>query len=235
MMNSLFRETRLYPGQTPDLTTFVYKLALASGNGPVQRESFENALYPGEDPKPQNTETPKPSEEIKEREKQAWARGVQEGESRKRAEFDRNLTEQRRKIGETMERFGQERENYFAKAEEEVVRLALAIAEKVLHREAHMDPMLLRGAVRVAIEKVSAATELKLCVPPAEMEQWQEFLRNSEHSHRGIQLVGDPALESGGCLLKTTLGETDLSWKTQFKEIEQGFYDLLALRPKGQP
>ncbi len=34
-----------------------------------------------------------------------------------------------------------------------MVRLALAIARKVLHREAQMDPLLLAGVVRVALDR----------------------------------------------------------------------------------
>jgi len=46
------------------------------------------------------------------------------------------------------------------------------------------------------------------------------------------ELIGDASLEPGRCLLETELGSTDLTLETQLKEIEQGFFDLLAQRPK---
>ena len=53
------------------------------------------------------------------------------------------------------EEFARERTKYFADVEAEVVKLALAIAARVLHREAELDPLLLTGVVRVALEKVA--------------------------------------------------------------------------------
>ena len=44
--------------------------------------------------------------------------------------------------------------------------------------------------------------------------------------------MGDPTLGPGHCILETELGSTDLTLETQLKEIEQGFFDLLAQRPK---
>jgi flagellar assembly protein FliH len=44
--------------------------------------------------------------------------------------------------------------------------------------------------------------------------------------------MGDPSLGLGHCTLETELGSTDLTLESQLKEIEQGFFDLLAQRPQ---
>ena len=46
--------------------------------------------------------------------------------------------------------------------------------------------------------------------------------------------MGDATLGPGHCILETELGSTDLTLESQLKEIEQGFFDLLAQRPKEQ-
>jgi flagellar assembly protein FliH len=46
--------------------------------------------------------------------------------------------------------------------------------------------------------------------------------------------MGDATLGPGRCMLETELGSTDLTLETQLKEIEQGFFDLLAQRPRKQ-
>jgi flagellar assembly protein FliH len=46
------------------------------------------------------------------------------------------------------------------------------------------------------------------------------------------ELLGDPTLGPGNCVLETELGSTDLTLESQLKEIEQGFFDLLAQRPQ---
>ena len=49
----------------------------------------------------------------------------------------------------------QERDRYLHAVEHEVVKLALAVAARILRREAQMDPLLLTGAVRVALGQLS--------------------------------------------------------------------------------
>jgi flagellar assembly protein FliH len=44
--------------------------------------------------------------------------------------------------------------------------------------------------------------------------------------------MGDGTLGLGQCRLETELGSTDLTLEAQLKEIEQGFFDLLAQKPK---
>ena len=62
-----------------------------------------------------------------------------------------------------------ERDRYFEAVEHEVVKLALAVAARILRREAQMDPLLLTGAVRVALGQLSASTQVRSRVPAADL------------------------------------------------------------------
>ena len=46
-----------------------------------------------------------------------------------------------------------------------------------------------------------------------------------------MEVKGDPAIEAHNCVLETELGVTELGLDAQLKEVEQGFFDLLAHRP----
>ena len=169
--------------------------------------------------------------EIQAREAAAWEAGVQEGESRMRAACEQALAQERAALAAALAKFAEERAAYFRKVEAEVVHLALAVARKVLHREAQMDRMFLAGAVRVALEKVATGSSLKLKVHPEAHPAWQEFLRGASDWPVLPELAADPAVEPGQCVLETTLGATRFGAEPQLKEIEQGFFDLLAARP----
>jgi len=166
------------------------------------------------------------------REQKAWDAGFREGESRARTQFEELLRRERESLNTAIRSFDGERKTYFQQLETEVVQLALAIARKILQREAQVDPLLLRGAVRVALDTAAAATELSLLVPPEEITLWREHLASEDNLQTKPQLVADPSLEPGQCVLETSLGTVDLDWKAQLKEVEEGFYDLLALRPR---
>jgi flagellar assembly protein FliH len=46
-----------------------------------------------------------------------------------------------------------------------------------------------------------------------------------------VEVAEDPKLSDQDCILETQLGAANFGLDTQLKEVEQGFFDLLALRP----
>ena len=153
----------------------------------------------------------------------AEALGELEGELRARIE------EEREAMVRCCAQFQAERARYFGEVEGEVVRLALAIAARVLHRESKMDPMLLTASVRLALEKVSGETGTVLRVPVAAQEQWRVLF--GEGADRAADVVGDEKLGAGECVMETSIGRVELGVAVQLEEIEKGFFDLLQKRP----
>jgi flagellar assembly protein FliH len=135
-------------------------------------------------------------------------------------------------LAAAIEEFRARRDEYLAQVEHEVVRLALAVAERILHREAQMDPLLLAGAVRVALGRLAESTEVRLRVPVAQQELWAEMLRLMPALPLCPEVVGDAEMQVTEAQLETTLGRVDLGVRAQIEEIERGFFDLLEVRAK---
>ncbi len=131
-----------------------------------------------------------------------------------------------------LESFCEERDKYFGQVEQEVVRLALGIAARILHRESQLDPLLLAGAVRVALGQLADNTGVTLRVPAADHAMWEETLRLMPNLPLRPNVVGDPEVAPEECLLETKLGSVDLGVRAQLAEIERGFFDLLEQRPR---
>lgn len=144
-------------------------------------------------------------------------------------ELDSRLALERARVAHACYAFAKERTSYFAEVEKEVVKLALAIAARILHREASLDPLLLTATVRVALEKVSDSSTTILRVPPAEIEGWQTMFATG--TKPVVELVADERLQSGDCVLETHVGRVELGVGAQLEEIEKGFFDLLQQRP----
>jgi flagellar assembly protein FliH len=144
-------------------------------------------------------------------------------------ELEKRIVEERASVMKIGEEFRRERSKYFAGVEGEVVKLALAIAERVLHRESQLDPLLLAGVVKVALEKVAESSTAVLRVPASELEIWQQVIATDSES--SLQLVADERLGLGECVVETNVGKVELGVSAQLKEIERGFFDLLQQRP----
>jgi flagellar assembly protein FliH len=155
---------------------------------------------------------------------------VAETEGRLKTEYEARSAEEASKIRQALELFQVERKEYFSRVESDVVQLALAISTKILHREAQVDPMLVAALVRVAIDKLHDGSSVSVRVSPAEAGKWRAFLADPLNGST-IEIVEDAHLGAADCILETELGSANFSIEAQLKEVEQGFFDLLAQRP----
>jgi flagellar assembly protein FliH len=156
---------------------------------------------------------------------------VTETERRLRSEYDARLEAEAAKIKRTLEMFREERKDYFSRVESDVVHLALSIAAKILHREAQVDPMLVAALVRIAVEKLHDGSSVSVRVSPVKADKWRERLANPLNGS-SFSIIEDPSLGPDDCILETDLGSANFSIEAQLKEVEQGFFDLLAQRPQ---
>lgn len=208
----------------------------AKGDTPAQR--VWGNLQQSETTRPKYTENELQAQlqtqlqaQLQAQKKQAWEQGARECENKLRAEHDTALANERKRVTQALEEFGGERKTYFDRAESEVVQLALAIARKILHREAQIDPLFLTGIVRVALEKVAATSIVKLRVSENDVFKWRQIVAALKGVQPQPEVLGDPTLPNGRCIMETDVGTTQISLDTQFREVERGLLDLLALRP----
>ena len=145
------------------------------------------------------------------------------------------MARERASLAAALAHFSRDRANYFQKVESEVVQLALAIARKILHREAQVDPLLLAGIARVALEKIDGATTVVLRLHPQNASDWRGYLATQLDPAYLPEIVEDASQSPDSCTLETSMGQTSLGLDVQMKEIEQGLLDLLAARPGVSP
>lgn len=156
-------------------------------------------------------------------------------ETEAQKKFEEQLVRERSHIARALASFTRDRAVYFEKIEGEVVQLALSIARKILHREAQLDPLLLAGIVRVALEKIDKATGVILRVHPQNASDWRKYLAMQLDPADLPEIVEDQVQPLDVCVLETTMGVASFGLDIQLKEIEQGLMDLLAARPGTQP
>jgi flagellar assembly protein FliH len=140
-----------------------------------------------------------------------------------------------RQAAEMIERFAVERDQYLQAVEREVVVLALAVAARILRREAQMDPLLLTGAVRVALGQLSGSTQVRLPVPAAELGLWSETAALFPRLRVKPVVLAGEGMRLGDYMIETELGSVDLGIRAQLGEIERGFFDRAGSRKAGAP
>lgn len=151
-------------------------------------------------------------------------------EQKLRDEYEQKLMAARRAVTAALTQFAEDRAAYFARVESEIVQLSLSIAAKILHREAQVDPMLVATLVRMAVERMRDDSTVTVRVHPQRVAIWKRYFAIDPNMAR-VSVVEDAQLTEQDCILETELGSANFGLNSQLKEIEQGFFDLLALRP----
>ena len=164
-------------------------------------------------------------------------RGLEEGRAAEReahaAAHHTDQQQHKRQLAALIEKVGAARESFFYAAEQETVSLALAVAARVLRREAQMDPLLLTGAVRVALGQMASGAEARLLVPAAELELWNETISLLPNLAVKPVVAAGARMRLGDCVIESKVGTVDLGVGTQLQEIERGFFDRAGA--DGQP
>ncbi len=122
-----------------------------------------------------------------------------------------------------------QRQQLRAESEEDMVRLAIAIARRVLHREMTVDPEAILGVVKAAFARLNAREIHRLRVSPGDAQTIQQQ-RDGLHFPPALEVAADGSLTAGSVVFETTRGELDASIDSQLAEIGRGLTDVLRRR-----
>jgi flagellar assembly protein FliH len=213
----------------PPVRTLVYPdMAVHPAFGEVMGQPQKEQS--GEGPSQRRAEVELTHEEFAKRIQMEQTTAIQQTEERLRIQYQQQLGAERAPLAAAVSTFTTQRESYFARAEAEIVQLALAIAAKILHREAQVDPMLVATLVRMAVEKMREGSSVNLRVGVGEGSRWKQCFA-VQGKGACVEVIEDPELSDHDCLVETELGTANFGLDTQLKEVERGFFDLMALRP----
>lgn len=111
-------------------------------------------------------------------------------------------------------------------AEEDLVRLSVAIARRLLHRELSIDSEALTGLVNAAFHRLDQREIHQLRTDPGSLPVVRK-VAESLGLAKAIEVIADPALRPGSLLVETTRGHLDASIEVQLNEIQRGFIDIV--------
>jgi flagellar assembly protein FliH len=164
---------------------------------------------------------------------EAWSEGFRQGydEGKRLATQEQQDTTIR--LGALLHDIVADTEGFIRGLEADMVELVLGVAEKVIGREATVDPKLVVHVVRSALNEVHDATEVRIRAHPDDVAilepRWQEMLprRVAERS----ELLADELVERGGVVVETQIGYVDSQLKTRLQQVVNTFHAVLDGEP----
>ncbi|HEU4334143.1 MAG TPA: FliH/SctL family protein [Candidatus Eisenbacteria bacterium] len=103
-------------------------------------------------------------------------------------------------------------------AERDLVRLAIAIAGKIVKAEVKRGTPVAMNNLRAALHRAVRGHGLEIRLHPDDAARF----RPAGEDQAGATIIADASITPGGCIVRTAAGTVDLDIKTQLEEIERG-------------
>lgn len=116
--------------------------------------------------------------------------------------------------------------------EPEIVRLALAISEKIVRAKVEEDPQVIAAVLEHARAEVPQAQHISIWLHPSDYEILQtlrpDLVQAKAEGARTISIVSSEEIGRGGCRVETELGVVDATIPVQLEEIGSRLLDETA-------
>ncbi len=128
------------------------------------------------------------------------------------AEFEKNLLDVR-----------EIRERVWRETEQDLLRLAIRLTEKILGREIKTDKTAVADVVATALQNARQQEKLTVRVNPADLPVVEKEVENLTRTGRVrfMDFVADPRVSEGGCLIESEVGTIDARLETQLRVLER--------------
>lgn len=156
---------------------------------------------------------------------EARAAGFREGEAAGRGRAAIELQPVLAGFAKAVEEIAGLRPGLRREAEADIVKLAIAIARRVIRRELAVDPEALHGLVLAALQKLQMQEICRVRVHRSHAAALMELLNKTGGA--GIEIVPEVSGGPGTVVFETARGNLEASVESQLDEIERGLADLL--------
>lgn len=154
------------------------------------------------------------AEDVEHIHQEAWQEGYQLGLAEGR-QVGEAFSHQAKALFQSIEQEKLQQDQALA---DELLQLAIAIAQQVVGTALRVDPKLMLKTVQLALSQVpSLAGHPKLVVHPADTAIVKEWLAH-EHGHLNWRVVEDASLSPGGFRIESAQGELDAALPTRWQE-----------------
>jgi flagellar assembly protein FliH len=169
-----------------------------------------------------------PAVDLAQIERNAFENGFRQGEKAGMEIAEKKAEAIMRRYGDSIRDLGRYKTSLYGQVEREVVRLAVEVARKIVHREIQADPEVIQTLVKVALDRVSGRSVVTVRVNPIDynflLDKQRGWAQEEGVAHE-VTLVSDKAIERGGCLVQTECGDVDARVEEGFREVERAFFE----------
>lgn len=161
-------------------------------------------------------------ERVEALEHEAFTKGFAHGEREGQAAAAKKAEVLITRLSGTIDDIAALRAGMLHKTERDVVRMALAIAERVIHRALDVAPELLLAMARVAIDRLGDGIAATIHLHPDDHRAMMAVrAKHPESVGSAVAIQPDLTVPRGGCIVRSEFGVIDLGIEAQVAELSR--------------
>ena len=168
-------------------------------------------------------------ETAREIEEKAYAKGFARGEKAGIESGKEKIESVVNSINKGLSELIKIRQDIYLETEQEIVKLSMAIARKIVCNEIRVNKDTVVNVVKEALEKVEGNEKVKVKLSSKDFQFIKSKKPGIIDKITNIENVGfemDESIPDGGCIIETISGDIDARIEKQFQAVEEAFESL---------
>lgn len=156
-------------------------------------------------------------------EREAYEKGFAQGQKDGLALEERQIEEKGKQLELLFTEIKALRAQIYRETEEELLKMSLLIAKKIIGKEVETDPQTIGRSIRSAMNYLVDKNHIRILINPEDMEEVRRILPEIAGFAKGakFQVVEDHAIKRGGCLLESGFGRINATLDDQIEMLEK--------------
>ncbi len=155
---------------------------------------------------------------------EGWAEGYREGYRKAMEDAAAGAQALREEARQVLQQAEEIRRATLEALEGEMVALAREMAEKIVAAQLTIDPAIVLNIVREALEVARIREQVVIYVNPEQkklMEERRKEILLTLPPGTVLNIIGDPAIEPGGCRIETADGRVDATLDARWRALQE--------------
>ena len=168
-------------------------------------------------------------ETVREVEENAYAKGFVRGEKAGIESGNEKIESAVKSIKQGLSELIKTRQDIYLETEQEIVKLAMAIARKIVWNEIRVNKDTVVNVVKEAVKKVEGNEKVKVKLSCKDFQ----FIKNEKPAiidkitdTENVGFEMDESIPDGGCIIETESGDIDARIEKQFQAVGEAFESI---------
>jgi len=154
-------------------------------------------------------------------EKEAYEKGFAQGEKAGRELGEKRLDSVIKSFNGVLKEVKRLKETLYQESEQEMLRLVLAIARRVIQKEVSADREIILNIIKSALKYVADQGEITIRLNPSDLEFATQHKEENMKEMRNVIIEGDEEIQRGDAVIKSNRGTIDCGIEKHLQMVEE--------------